>query len=595
MDPEDLECLTKKGALTVPAPDLRDACLRSFFQHVQPCFPILDLKSVQACVNESGPNSGKLSLLLFQAMMFVGSTWVDIRFLRKLGFLTRHAARKALHRKVRLLYDSDYEDDRICLVQCLILLTFWWEGPNENKDAWHWIGTALSVSRTIGLHQPCAEATFSPEIARFRKRLWWTILMRDTIASFGLSRAPRIRDEDHFVDMLEVEDFDVYDTDSDFMPGTVPLLVSQQRMFARLATEMARLCRILRRVLQLAYPESSSGQTASLYSSRQLTGLNKMTLPRKALDIEQLRICDQDLDRWRKEAPEGILHCRPMVEKFDPFDKAELAHRGLLSMLYHTTLMALHRPRILASSSVNIPTQTPAQVGQDQSRIVVRYAAIEITRIGMDFYEADLVSSLSATCLGCLLSAGISHIFDMTSTEVLIRSEGVQRLQQSKRLLQEFSDGHIAADWCTSILDKISTQVQMQVPAGEDNAPQRMCGAPARSIRVQHGDASYSTGGGHLAMAATLDNTRGKPTSSPETNGALTTGLGSLPGDIQFQGIDAFSQPSNPGPLVAGQPPGSPNEFTNILGLGDMWLDIAGIVNTNAEPDWIDSSTFWGN
>lgn len=602
MDPEDVEYLSKKGAFTIPAPDLRDACLRSYFQYVQPCFPVLDMKRVQASINQSGPNPEKLSLLLFQAMIFVGSSWVDVRLLRKLGFLTRHAARKALHRKVRLLYDSDYEDDRICLVQCLILLTFWWEGPNENKDAWHWIGAAFSVSRTIGLHQPCAEETFGPEIARFRKRLWWTLLMRDTISSFGLSRAPRIRDDDHFVDMLEMEDFDIYDTNSAFMPGTVPLLVSTQGMFARLAIEMSRLCRILRKVLQLAYPESSSGQTASLYSNRQLNGLNKMTLPRKAPDIELLRICEQDLDRWRKEAPEGILHSRPMVESLEPFVKAELAHRGLLSMLYHTTLMALHRPRILTPSIVDIPIQTPSQVGQDQSRALVRYAAKEITRIGMDFYEADLVSSLSATCLGCLLSAGISHIFDMTSTQGPIRSEGLQRLHQSKRLLQEFSDAHIAADWCASILDKIYTQVQKRMPESEDNTSQQRGGALARSIQVQHEDASHSTLGENLTTSANLDNTPGKMASSAQTNGALATALRSVPGDVQFQAIDASGQSPNLGSLVAAQPPASPNEFTNILDLGDMWLDIAGMVNANAETDlldkhvnWMGSHSFWGN
>ena len=606
MDPDAVKYLSKKGALTIPEPDLRDACLRSFFQHVQPCFPVLDVKTIQACINQSGPSPEQLSLLLFQAMMFVGSIWVDIRLIRRLGFLTRHEARKAMHGKVRLLYDSDYEDDRVCLVQSLILLTFWWESPNENKDAWHWVGAALSVSRTMGLHQPCAEETLSFEVSRFRKRLWWTLLTRDTISSFGLSRAPRIRDEDHFVDMLEMEDFDFHDTASDFMPGIVPPSVSKQRLFARLCIELSKLSRILRRILQLAYPESASGQTASLYSKRQLNGMNKMTLPRKAPDIEQLKLCDEELSLWRKRAPEEILHAPPMPENPKPFDRAELAHRALLSMMYYTTLMALHRPQILTSSTVNIPTQSPLQTGQDKSRTLVRYAAKEITKIGMDFYEADLVDSLSATCISCLLPAGISHIFDMNSTNELIRSEGSQRFHQCKRLLREFADAHIAGEWCINILDNISAQVQRQNFVSKDDVSQQRGGAAGPSTQRQHEDTTQSRPDLYLETAPNLDtNNVGKaavsnqttngPTAAHQMDISLAANTASLSSHVSFQAMDAFGQTPTLGTLGAAPEAAFSSEFANTIGLGDMWLDIAGMVSTDAESHWMGSDPFWGN
>lgn len=606
MDPDDVKYLSKKGAFTIPEPELRDACLRSFFQYVQPCFPVLDMKKVQACINQSDPSPEQLSLLVFQAMMFVGSIWVDIRLLRRLGFLTRHEARKAMHGKVRLLYDSDYEDDRTCLVQSLILLTFWWESPNENKDAWHWIGAALSVSRTMGLHQPCAEEPPSFEVSRFRKRLWWTLLMRDSISSFGLSRAPRIRDEDHFVDMLEMEDFDFHDTVSDFMPGTIPPLVGKQRLLARLCIELSKLSRILRRILQLAYPESSSGQTASLYSNRQLNGMNKMTLPRKAPDIEQLKLCDEELSLWRQRAPEEILHAPPIPQSPEAFERAELAHRALLSMIYYTTLMALHRPQILTSSSVDIPTQSPLQAGQDKSRTLVRYAAKEITKIGMDFYEADLVGSLSATCISCILPAGISHIFDMNSTNNLIRSEGLQRFHQCKRLLREFSDAHIAGEWGITILDNISAQVQKQNLAGKDDLGQQSGGTVGHSAQIQHEGTTQSRPDLHLERGSDLDtSTFGKtavsheamngPSAAHHTNISLATNTASLPSHVSFQAMDAFGQTPNLGTLGAAAAPAFSNEFANTIGLGDMWLDIAGMVNTNVENDWMGSDGFWAN
>ena len=38
----------------------------------------------------------------------------------------------------QLLYDYDYEEDRFCSVQTLLLLTLWWEGPHEQKDGCYW-------------------------------------------------------------------------------------------------------------------------------------------------------------------------------------------------------------------------------------------------------------------------------------------------------------------------------------------------------------------------------------------------------------------------------------------------------------------------
>lgn len=550
MAQEDLEYLAKKGALTIPDSDLRDACLQSYFQYVQPCFPIFNMKVIQASLNQSGPNPDKMSLLVFQSIIFVGSIWVDIRLIRRLGYLTRHSARKAMHSKVRSLYDSDYEDDRICLVQSLILLTFWWESPNENKDAWHWLGTALSVSRTLGLHQPCAEETLSPEISRFRKRLWWTLLMRDTISSFGLSRAPRIRDQDHFVEMLEMEDFDFHDTVSDMMPGIVSSSPSQQRLLARLCIEMSKLCRILTKILQVAYPESSSGQTASLYSTRQLNGLNRMTLPRKGPDIEQLRLCDNDLSLWRTQVLREVLHGGALPSTPTGSEQAELAHRALLTMLYYTALMTLHRPRILTSSSVKLDSQNQGETSQDESRSLVRYAATEITRIGMDFYEADLVGSLSATCISCLLPAGISHIFDANSSNTLIRDEGLHMLNQCKCLLREFSDAHIAAEWCISILESVSAQVRKQQLAGTDTRDQRDGDLARESSQTQQGDTPQM---GSLYPGTTPNRNRSAGEgpipnhainghSAFQMNDSLAENMGLFPSQTSYRAVDGLGQ-----------------------------------------------------
>jgi hypothetical protein len=98
---DDIEYLHRKGALSVPDPDLRDALLRSYIEFVHPCLPILDLRSFQDSIQNPNEYS-QLSYPLFQAVMFAGAAWVDIKPLRKLGFLTRMAARKAFYQKARV-------------------------------------------------------------------------------------------------------------------------------------------------------------------------------------------------------------------------------------------------------------------------------------------------------------------------------------------------------------------------------------------------------------------------------------------------------------------------------------------------------------
>lgn len=102
MDLEDADYLRRKGALSVPEPVLRDALIRSYIEYIHPTLPVLDLHDFVKSISAPASCNKKLSLLLFQAVMFAGISWIDIRLLRKLGFLTRKSARKSLFHKVRV-------------------------------------------------------------------------------------------------------------------------------------------------------------------------------------------------------------------------------------------------------------------------------------------------------------------------------------------------------------------------------------------------------------------------------------------------------------------------------------------------------------
>lgn len=64
--------------------------------------PLIDMHELMEIVEEDTGATGTISLLLFQAIMFAGTAFVDIEYLRCAGFSNRKVARKALFQKARV-------------------------------------------------------------------------------------------------------------------------------------------------------------------------------------------------------------------------------------------------------------------------------------------------------------------------------------------------------------------------------------------------------------------------------------------------------------------------------------------------------------
>jgi hypothetical protein len=99
--PEDLEFLRFRGALSLPESGLRDELLRCYIQWVHSFMPVLNLQEFLRCVAENDPE-GNVSILLFQAVMFVGTAFVDLKHLQDAGYSTRKSARNAFFTRLRV-------------------------------------------------------------------------------------------------------------------------------------------------------------------------------------------------------------------------------------------------------------------------------------------------------------------------------------------------------------------------------------------------------------------------------------------------------------------------------------------------------------
>lgn len=97
---DDLELLYRRGALSIPDDELRDQLLRAFILYVYPFLPVVDLQEFLQAVDGNGGT--RISLLLFQAVMFAGTAFVDLQFLIMAGFADRRAARLHFHNKAKV-------------------------------------------------------------------------------------------------------------------------------------------------------------------------------------------------------------------------------------------------------------------------------------------------------------------------------------------------------------------------------------------------------------------------------------------------------------------------------------------------------------
>lgn len=572
---EDIQYLEKKGVLTLPDADLRDACLRCYFQHVHPMYPIVDPGEIVSLLKETDARNGQLSLLLLYALIFVGGTWIDVRLVRKLGFLSRRAFRKSIHKKMRLLYDVDYETDRLCLIQVFILWTFWFEGPNENKDGWHWIGVALSLSRVIGLHQCPSDVDTNSSLNRLRRRLWWCLVTRDVICSFALSRCPRIADINTNITMLGIEDFD-FDPMPHMLQESSSQTLCQQQTLAQICVLYFKLVSIFGMICKTAYPESGSGKTSVLYSSQQLEGMDSISSDKNLSMTDQLKIFQHRLDEWRQDVPDDLWHNSNLLSNINGPEKVEHVQRGLLSMMYYATVMILHRPQVLAMSTVTYSLDTSQSATPDSSRVMVGFAARQMTQIAMDFYQEDLIESLAATCISCLILASISHIFDMISSEPVVRSEAHKKLEQCKAIFQAFSEQQAGGQWALEVIDYIMFRLKHQ--PGHSKADLTTSRVPTNSKIVKQSDFSFPSG--HLSGADKLqthhfldstDLSRKQATGAPGTNVVpMTSGMPSVPVFPLPRQSFSFNESLLPG-LTLDQP--LPDNLMSFLGPDLAWLD----------------------
>lgn len=125
LDNLEIDILHQRGAFLLPPRALCDELVDAYFKWVAPVVPIINRSWFMRRYRDP---KNPPSLLLLQAVLLAGSRVCTNSQLMDANGSTTPAA-MTFYKRAKALYDANYEDDRVTIVQALLLMGWYWEGP----------------------------------------------------------------------------------------------------------------------------------------------------------------------------------------------------------------------------------------------------------------------------------------------------------------------------------------------------------------------------------------------------------------------------------------------------------------------------------
>ncbi|KAK9459568.1 uncharacterized protein V1516DRAFT_713682 [Lipomyces oligophaga] len=211
--------LYSQSCFVAPAPTLFRVLLNNYIAIVHPLYPILSSQQLQRILSETdssaSPSYG-LPWILLHAICFASvshlAKFPDTELSTQNE--TRQVARQTYYQRAKALFELDYEQNKLVLVQSVILLSEWDSNHRANTSEYYstltWINAGLSIAESLDFHKP--SSTQAPNIPFWlRRRIWWVLLTKDTFCSSILGKPFRIDIESNQVPVLDRADFPDFD------------------------------------------------------------------------------------------------------------------------------------------------------------------------------------------------------------------------------------------------------------------------------------------------------------------------------------------------------------------------------------------------
>ncbi|KAH8883346.1 hypothetical protein GQ53DRAFT_847002 [Thozetella sp. PMI_491] len=387
--------------------------LRCYFHNIHPFLPVVHAGEFLTAFDKQ-PES--ISPLLLWSVFFAGATFIGPEHLCLAGFKTVKEFRNDIYRHVKLLYDMQVEIEKPTIIQACILLSYHLVDREDLDGPCYWIGAAISLAHTIGLHRNPSydrlpSSPFSPSQCSVWKRLWWCCHYRDAWLALGFGRPMRINADDCDIPMPHPSE----------VLGDLNSLAPELQE-AYIPHDLRSLVHMWINLLHL-----------SLKLEAILAG--NFRAKKKRLLPAAVESHHADLEKLYSKMHEGMV-----TEK----TRIVLLHRCLLKCYHGAVMIALYRPFIRGTPD------TLARGEEDPMRTRAlersRTAASKITRAINELVSSELLELSSSTLTTCINSAMVIHVFEARHTKGIARQHALHNISLHMLVLSHLGKIHFSAE-----------------------------------------------------------------------------------------------------------------------------------------------------
>ncbi|KAI8946739.1 hypothetical protein F4801DRAFT_563370 [Xylaria longipes] len=409
--PQDVAYLRSKGVFSVPSEPVCQALLIAYFHHIHPILPVVDAAAVLTAFRNGGASAVKLPLLW--SMFSVAANHVDEAVVRQAGYQSHKEMKKVMFTRAKCLYDHEWEEDRISIIQSVSLLAFWYSDLCERSESWHWMGIAISLSQTLGLNRDpdCGQynTRLSDRQRQLWRRIWWSCFFRDRWLSFGMGRPMRINVRDCDTPLPSAEDLT---NDFSELPPSIrsAYMPSDFRQLAGHWVVLLHLSKVLGTILTENYSPTSP-------------------LPSRSW----IEATEQDLVRCISQAGELPADASPALSFYSYH----------LHLHFNAVTIALWRPYCNKVATGIPPDHEDAWFALVQQKI--RTAAANANAVLDKIISDQLIGYIGPMTVPVLVPVMNSHLLESKSSDPLIRQSSLNKLDLFMIVLRKIQNVYSSA------------------------------------------------------------------------------------------------------------------------------------------------------
>ncbi|KAF4551120.1 Fungal specific transcription factor domain-containing protein 50 [Elsinoe fawcettii] len=425
---EDIQFLRAKGAFTPPTTAGLDILIQAFMDRVYPLYPIVD---PQEFLMQHKTNT--LPWIILHSVCYITATFCTDATLSAAGYSDRKAARISFQTKAKALFDIGYDSNKVVLLQSALMLSFWGGGPNTFWNFYSWLSAGVTIAETLGMHRSFARTNMKPQDKSLLKRLWWTLVLRDSACSAFIGRPFRIDMSQCDTEPLTQEDFLQlpYDDPAQRRPW--------EGLYGRYHVHTARLSLIIRYICTARFKSSVQSITSD-------------------------ELCQQLLG-WHNELPKDLVWgaCAQSDNIFSATLSIAYNHYHILSYLGESA-----RPSSQSGHTLPNTAMAPAETSHNSAQHILGLASTIARKDG-------LLSLPHEAFHGLFMAEAVCYT-RTRHTNPLISQLGYASLNNCQLLFHSIRDAFDASPWVVQLFDtllsykRIETQVEQQPPPGPDPA-----------------------------------------------------------------------------------------------------------------------------